>query len=185
MSNNKENNKEKMGMNDEIQAKTAKYDYGEIEKKVDELDKKINTPIDEGDKDQEEPLTTVGRKIDRMLIRPERMSMRPPLTTEEKIQLIGCLFPIELGCHIKNKHNEEGFVEMVGIDHRGALYLVAYKDQNVRWETEAQIKRISYTGPFRKAQDSFASEFPSEPKTDIPDPKKQQHVVGNRESELE
>ena len=190
MENQKEPNlREGMGMKDKVDAETKrsdeKYDFGEIEQKVDELDKKINTPIGEDDKDQEGPLS-VGRKIDKLLDVKDRGEIRrrsilPILTPNEKIELMGMLFPIGLGDRVRNKLTEDGIVEMVGVDHRGALYLVMYKDQTSRWESEAQIEKTQTYGPGPLPPGPIPGPF--DKKTDVPDPKAVKR--GDRVSELE
>lgn len=90
-----------------------------------------------------------------------------PMTFERKLYMISKLFPIELGSRVRNKLGEDGIVEMVGIDHRGVLYLVLYKDQNTKWESEAQIKQITSYGSSPSAKNNI------KPKTDIPDPGKE------------
>ena len=110
-------------------------DLDELEKKIDEVNENI----------------------------PDRTSIRPPLTNEQKIDMLNQIFPIHLGDKVRNKHSEDGIVESVSIDPRGVLYLVGYKEHKTYWEREDQIKKISSYGP----SDDDSPPFPPF-KTDIP-----------------
>jgi hypothetical protein len=161
--------------------KTIKIDEGmgmkdHFEDTLDELEKKDSSIIDALD-ELEKKIDEVNKYISPQ---PDKMSIQPPLTKEQKIKLMNMVFPISLGDKVKNKFDEEGYVESVCIDHRGVIYLVAYKTHELIWESEYQIKKIS---PY------FATESVSHRKTeeksiktDIPDNK---HVVGDRKSEME
>jgi hypothetical protein len=154
---------------------------------LDELEKtKVETPpiinaLDELEKKIDEVSKCISPQ-------PDKMSIRPPLTKEQKIKMINMIFPISLGDKVKNKFNEEGFVESVCIDHRGVIYLVCYQKHELIWESEYQIEKIS---PYTATESvSPKSDNLNVPKTDIPDPKfdekpKKSHIVGNRESEME
>jgi len=110
--------------------------------------------IDDLDK-LEQKIDEVNRDI------PDRI--RPPLTNEQKIDMLNQIFPIHLGDKVRNKHSEDGIVESVSIDPRGVLYLVGYKEHKTYWEREDQIKKISSYGP----SDDDSPPFPPF-KTDIP-----------------
>jgi len=110
--------------------------------------------IDDLDK-LEQKIDEVNRDI------PNRI--RPPLTNEQKIDMLNQIFPIHLGDKVRNKHSEDGIVESVSIDPRGVLYLVGYKEHKTYWEREDQIKKISSYGP----SDDDSPPFPPF-KTDIP-----------------
>ena len=121
---------------------------------------------------------------------PDKMSMHPPLTREDKIRMINMLFPISLGDHVKNKHGEEGYVETVAIDQRGVLYLINYKKHSTIWESSYQIEKISPY--FATESDSHRKTEGKSIKTDIPDPSEvapkpnpKTHTVGDRKSEME
>jgi len=64
-----------------------------------------------------------------------------PMTIEQKINMLGKIFPFSIGDRIRNKLSEDGIVEMVGLDNRGVLYLINYKDQKTKWESEGFIKK--------------------------------------------
>ena len=110
--------------------------------------------IDDLDK-LEQKIDEVNRDI------PDRI--RPPLTNEQKIDMLNQIFPIHLGDKVRNKHSEDGIVESVSIDPRGVLYLVGYKEHKTYWEREDQIKKIPSYGP----SDDDSPPFPPF-KTDIP-----------------
>ena len=93
-------------------------DLDELEKKIDEVNENI----------------------------PDRTSIRPPLTNEQKIDMLNQIFPIHLGDKVRNKHSEDGIVESVSIDPRGVLYLVGYKEHETHWEREDQIKKSPHMG---------------------------------------
>jgi hypothetical protein len=91
-----------------------------------------------------------------------------PMTVARRIAMITKIFPIALGSKVRNKLGEDGFVEMVGIDYRGALYLVQYKDQNSRWHPEAELSILhNYDEGAKEAKEE------KDPRigTDIPQPK--------------
>lgn len=81
-------------------------------------------------------------------------------------------FRFPLGSKVKNRHNETGYIEMCGIDFRGELYLVNFKDNNQRWLTSSEMKIIE-DPCFRisSEDDEDDPELPPSIKTDIPDPK--------------
>jgi hypothetical protein len=108
-------------------------------------------------------LDELEKRIDQ--VNPDKMSMRPPLTHEQKIKLLDLLFPIKLGSRVQNKHMEVGYVESVSIDRRGVLYLTRYKDQNTTWETEFDIEDISSQKDVPKPDTTSSSSIV----TDIPD----------------
>jgi len=152
--------------------------------------------LDELEKEKKEPilntLDELEKKIDEVnkciSPQPDKMSIRPPLTKEQKIKMLNLIFPISLGDKVKNKHDEEGFVESVCIDHRGVIYLVCYQKHEIIWESEYQIKKISPY--FANEEVSPIPPGPLPRKTDIPDPKfdekpKTTHIVGDRKSEME
>lgn len=124
---------EKLGENIGLNEKTIMEDLDELEKKIDEVNKDI----------------------------PDRTSIRPPLTNEQKIDMLNQIFPIHLGDKVRNKHSEDGIVESVSIDPRGVLYLVGYKEHETHWEREDQIQKISSYG----SKDINLTPF----KTDIPE----------------
>lgn len=113
--------------------KNIMEDLDELEKKIDEVNRDI----------------------------PDRTSIRPPLTNEQKIDMLNQIFPIHLGDRVRNKHSEDGIVESVSIDPRGVLYLVGYKEHETHWEREDQIQKISSYG----SKDINLTPF----KTDIPE----------------
>ena len=150
---------------------------------LDELEK--DPPIIDALDELEKKINEVSKCISPQ---PDKMSIRPPLTKEQKIKMINMIFPISLGDKVKNKHDEKGFVESVCIDHRGVIYLVSYPKHNQIWESEYQIEKISPYFATEGVSGNKGVEKP--PKTDIPDPKfdekpKTSHMVGDRKSEME
>jgi alpha-glucuronidase len=107
-------------------------------------------------------LDELEKKIDK--VNENIPPIQPPLTKEEKIEMMNMIFPIQLGDKVKNKHNEEGYVESVCIDRRGVMYLVGYQKHELIWESEYQIKKIS---PYSANEEVSHKE--KSIKTDIPD----------------
>ena len=64
-----------------------------------------------------------------------------PMTIERKIHMLGKIFPLAINDRVRNLLSEDGIVEMVGLDDRGVLYLIKYKDQKTKWESEHSIKK--------------------------------------------
>ena len=155
MSDDKVEINERMGMKDHFEDTLGALD--DLEKKIDEVNKDIPSP--------------------------DKMSMHPPLTREDKIRMINMLFPISLGDKVKNKHGEEGYVETVAIDKRGVIYLINYKKHNTIWESSYQIEKISPY--FATESDHIGEDRSKAVKTDIPDPNTKTHTVGDRKSEME
>ena len=114
-------------------------------------------------------LDTLESKIDEVnkMISPDRRSIRPPLTNEQKIKMLDMIFPIHLGDKIKNKHGLKGYVTSVSIDHRGVLYLIEYPKHETHWETEYAIEKISS----HTDSDTPTPPGPIPLRTDIPDEK--------------
>jgi len=67
-----------------------------------------------------------------------------PIDYEKKVEMLDLLFPIRLGNKVENKHKEIGYVGSVCIDRRGVLYLVRYEGHKEIWETEFDIKDITF-----------------------------------------
>jgi hypothetical protein len=157
MTNQNDDNKENIeSMNESMKLKSEFKDpviddLDKLEKKIDEVNKNI----------------TSGSKM-----------IRPPLTNQEKIDMLNMIFPIQLGSKVRNKHSEDGIVETVAIDRRGVIYFVEYKEQRSKWESEDQIRKIAQYGeddkvppgplPFRTdIKENTKKEFPNT--EDIPD----------------
>jgi hypothetical protein len=68
--------------------------------------------------------------------------------------MLSQIFPIQLGSKVRNKHCEDGIVEMVAIDFRGVLYLVEYKNHESSWEAENQIDIINDFGASERDTDA-------------------------------
>lgn len=66
------------------------------------------------------------------------------LTNEEKLEMLDKIFDIHLDSRVRNRHLEDGIVEMVGIDYRGVQYLVRYKDHKLVWENDQTIKKTKF-----------------------------------------
>ena len=66
------------------------------------------------------------------------------LTNEEKLEMLDKIFDIRLDSKVRNRHLEDGIVEMVGIDYRGVQYLVRYKGHKLVWENDQTIKKTKF-----------------------------------------
>lgn len=88
-------------------------------------------------------------------------------TLEDKIKMLAEIFPFALGDRVRNRHQENGFIEMVGLDERGVQYLVRYADNNRVWELDAHISKQK----FGQENETVHVKESIGLKTDIPDPK--------------
>ena len=91
-------------------------------------------------------------------------------TFEDMIKLVASLsdiFKFNLGCKVRNRHSENGYVEMCAIDYRGAIYLVNLENGKSHWYSEFEITKQQFD-PENKEMDKQAKQSI---KTDIPDPK--------------
>ena len=96
----------------------------------DAIEKRIND-LDDKRKDYSEPSS----------------DQEEPMTTDRKIHLLSKIFPFAIGDRIKNLFDEDGIIDLVGLDDRGVVYLVQYKENRVSWESEHKIrKNESYSG---------------------------------------
>ena len=149
--------KDKVGMNEGMGLKDH------FEETIDQNSDPIMDALDELEKN----IDKVNRCIPPQ---SDKMSIRPPLTKEEKIRMINMIFPISLGDKVKNKFDEVGYVESVCIDHRGVLYLVTYQKHELIWESDYQIRKIS---PYSSNDGLYDGPDDQRPlrtaKTDIPD----------------
>ena len=98
----------------------------------------------------------------------------------KKLQEINSIFKFPLGCKVRNRHNETGYVEMCGLDYRGTIYLVSLPEGLSRYYTESEIKLIPFD-PENK--DHKKSEDPRI-QTDIPDHKKPNEIISDTPIEL-
>lgn len=80
------------------------------------------------------------------------------------------IFKFPLGTKVRNRHNEDGYVEMIGIDVKGVSYLVNLPECNRQWYNESEIKTVNMG---RTDQDTVQPDR-NEIRTDIPDPKQKQ-----------
>jgi len=77
------------------------------------------------------------------------------------------LFKFPLGTKVRNRHMEDGYVNMCGIDMRGVIYRVIHTEGRRQWYTETEIKIVLFD-PENKKSESI--ETSSTIKTDIPQP---------------
>jgi hypothetical protein len=89
-------------------------------------------------------LDTIEKRINKLQEKIENQE-EELMTIEQKINMLGKIFPLSIGDRVRNLLSEDGIVEMVGLDDRGVLYLIKYKEQNTKWESEHSIKKnVSY-----------------------------------------
>jgi hypothetical protein len=77
------------------------------------------------------------------------------------------IFKFPLGCKVRNRHLENGYIEMCAIDYRGALYLVNLEKGRSHWYTEFEITKQQFD-PENRQKDKEKNQHIQ---TDIPDPK--------------
>lgn len=106
--------------------------------------------------------------IDDLGVERDDCDQEEPMTKERAIHMMDKIFPIKLGSRVRNKHQEDGIVEMVGVDFRGVLYLVAYQGHESSWESEHTIKVLDRFGSDKEISDMRETVA----KTDIPQPDK-------------
>ena len=51
----------------------------------------------------------------------------------KQVDLLSDLFKFTLGTKVRNRHNEDGYIEMCGIDNRGEMYLVNLPEGRSHW----------------------------------------------------
>ena len=71
----------------------------------------------------------------------ESTDQEEPMTLDRKIHLLSKIFPFAIGDMVKNKFNEDGYIDSVSLDDRGVLYLIQYKENRLRWESESKIRK--------------------------------------------
>jgi len=86
-------------------------------------------------------LDTIEKRINELQEKIENQEEEELMTIEQKINMLGKIFPLSIGDRVRNLLSEDGIVEMVGLDDRGVLYLIKYKEQNTKWESEHSIKK--------------------------------------------
>ena len=77
-------------------------------------------------------LDTIEKRIDEL---NEEFNREKPMTIEQKIHMLGRIFPLAIGDHVRNSLDEDGVIDMIGFDDRGVIYLVKYKGGILTWET--------------------------------------------------
>lgn len=118
--------------------------------------------IEEGMKFKD-PLETdldgIEKRVDEL---QETMSedREEPMTIDRKIHMLGKIFPLSIGDHVRNSLDEDGIIDLVGLDDRGVIYLVKYKGGILTWETNL-TKTSKY--PATKEDPTLKSDI----KTDI------------------
>ncbi len=162
---NTEHLEEGVGMKDEVDEKGLRGVRSELEGDLDTL----MEGKDKLDDDMVKPdLDAIEKRIDEMADKglSDDCDQEPPMTTDRKIHMLAKIFGFAIGDRVKNVLDEEGIVDLVGLDRRGVLYLVQYKENNVRWEAEDCIKKnLSYVS---YKDDDIVAQDPNI-KTDIPE----------------
>jgi len=145
---------EGMGMGSDFKEPSILDDLDKLEAKIDEVNKNIPEP---------------------------NKMIRPPLTNQQKIDMLNQIFSFRLGDKVRNLFSEDGIIEMVGIDRRGVIYLVEFKENNTKWLSEDQMKKIYVSG----GDGVLPGPGPYPFRTDIPETNKKDHIVGDRKSKME
>lgn len=88
-------------------------------------------------------------------------------------QLVRSMFKFPLGTRVKNRHGEEGYIELAGIDFRGEIYMVNMPNNHRIWYVPEEIRPIpmSKFDDFNGLDESDDPEEPTKPlpKSDFPD----------------
>jgi hypothetical protein len=147
---NTEGLKESMGMGE-------KADLDDLMEEKNKLDPEFTKP----------DLDEIEDRIDEMMVDDDDCDQEEPMTTDRKIYMLSKIFEFAIGDRVKNLLDEKGIIDLVGLDRRGVLYLVQYKENIMRWEPEESITKIPAYSPF-PGQDTDDPTFKSEVKTDIP-----------------
>lgn len=131
-----------------------KPDLDALMEKKDKLDPEFTKP----------DLDAIEERIDKMA--EDNCDQEEPMTIERKVNMLSKIFEFTVGDRVTNLLDERGIVDLVGLDRRGVLYLVQYKENNVRWEAEDCIKKdLSYVS---YKDDDIVAQNPNI-KTDIPE----------------
>ena len=151
---NTEHLEENMGLED-----NQIDDLSDLMEKIDKLDPEFTKPDLDAIEDR------IDEMEDKMIA--DDSDREEPMTTDRKIHMLSKIFAFAIGDRIKNLLDEEGIVDLVGLDRRGVLYLVQYKENNMRWEPEESITKSPYK------DFPIEDKIPNDPtfKTDIPDKK--------------
>jgi hypothetical protein len=123
---------------------------------------------------KEEPVT-IHEKVQ---LKAEQLSEELDELIEEKplnnmLELVdkkSSLFKFTLGQKVRNRHNEDGYIELCGIDYRGVIYLVHLPGNHHSWYTEFELKVIY--GNDDQDDPNVKLKSNQKIKTDIPQPKK-------------
>ena len=95
--------------------------------------------------------------------------------------LVRSMFKFPLGTKVKNRHGEEGYIELCGIDFRGEIYMVNMPNDHRIWYVPEELRPIPtlldiYNDGLDESDDPDApvvplpkSDFPNKIKKDIPD----------------
>ena len=170
---NTEHLEEGMGMEENTDKKGLRGVRSELEgnlmdsRPLSELEPDLDTLMEEKNKLDPEftkpDLDTIEKRIDEMTDNCDR---EEPMTVDRKIHMMAKIFKFAIGDRVKNLLDEEGIVDLVGLDRRGVLYLVQYKENNVRWEAEDCLtKNLSYVS---YKDDDIVAQDPKI-QTDIPE----------------
>lgn len=87
------------------------------------------------------------------------------LELTERIDQLSEIFKFPLGCKVRNRHNEDGYIEICGVDLRGPIYLVNFPGGINQWYSEFEIHKIQFDPDNVKAKKKDDPRI----KTDIPE----------------
>jgi hypothetical protein len=88
-------------------------------------------------------------------------------------QLVRSMFKFPLGTKVKNRHGEEGYIELAGIDFRGEIYMVNMPNNHRIWYVPEELREIQMSkfDDFNGLDESDDPDEPTKPlpKSDFPD----------------
>lgn len=97
----------------------------------------------------------------------QELSEKPLLDMMALVDSLSDIFKFPLGCKVRNRHSENGYVALCGIDYRGAIYLIELEGGKSRWYTEFELTKQQFDPENRKRDEERKERI----QTDIPDPK--------------
>lgn len=85
--------------------------------------------------------------------------------------LVRSMFKFSLGTKVKNRHGEEGYIELCGIDFRGEIYMVNMPNNHRIWYVPEELRemRTSLSDDFYDDSDDPDDSTKPLPKSDFPD----------------
>jgi len=98
----------------------------------------------------------------------ELIEEKPLNNMLEMLEKISSIFKFTLGQKVRNRHSEDGYIELCGIDYRGVIYLVHMPGNHHTWYTEFELKPVYSSENDKESNINLKSN--QKIKTDIPQP---------------